>query len=162
MRESRRRLSTLLGNLPGMAYRCRNDRQWTMELVSEGCLGLTGFPAADVQGNRVVSYASLIHPDDQAMVWEEVQAAVRDGRLFQLTYRIATAQGDMRWVWEQGGAVGPAARRGRDPGRASSPTSATARRPRRICDRRAPGCSTSSKRSMTCWWSTTRTGDTST
>ncbi len=108
LRESRRRLGTLLGNLPGMAYRCRNDRQWTMELVSEGCLGLTGFPAADVQGNRVVSYASLIHPEDQAMVWDEVQAAVREGRLFQLTYRIATAQGEMRWVWEQGGAVSTA------------------------------------------------------
>jgi PAS domain S-box-containing protein len=108
LRESRRRLRTLLGNLPGMAYRCRNDREWTMELVSEGCLGLTGFPAADVQGNRVVSYASLIHPEDQAMVWDEVQAAVRQGRRFQLTYRIATAQGDMRWVWEQGSAVGTA------------------------------------------------------
>ncbi len=108
LRESRRRLSTLLGNLPGMAYRCRNDRPWTMELVSEGCLGLTGFPAADVQGNRVVSYASLIHPEDQAMVWDEVQAAVREGRLFQVTYRIATAQGEVRWVWEQGGAVGAA------------------------------------------------------
>ncbi|MBM3121093.1 MAG: PAS domain S-box protein, partial [Chloroflexi bacterium] len=105
LQESRRRLSTLLGNLPGMAYRCRNDPQWTMELVSEGCLELTGFPAVDLQANRVVSYASLIHPKDRELVWQAVQAAVEDGRRFQLSYRILTAEGGERWVWEQGGAV---------------------------------------------------------
>jgi len=103
LRESERRLSTLLGNLPGMAYRCRNDPDWTMEFVSHGCLALTGYQADDLLGNRTLSYASLIHPDDQAQVWREVQAAVKEGRPFQLTYRIATAQGGFRWVWEQGG-----------------------------------------------------------
>jgi PAS domain S-box-containing protein len=109
LRESRRWLSTLLGNLPGMAYRCRNDREWTMEFASEGCLGLTGYAAADLQGNRVISYASLIHPDDREAVWQDVQAGVRGGRSYKLTYRIITASGDTRWVWEQGGAVGAAA-----------------------------------------------------
>ena len=33
-RESERRLSALVSSLPGMAYRCRNDRKWTMEFVS--------------------------------------------------------------------------------------------------------------------------------
>ena len=109
LRESERRLSTLLGNLPGMAYRCRNDRQRTMEFVSDGCMGLTGFSAAELVGRRTVSYASLVHPDDQEPVWQEVQSAVREGRRFQVTYRIATAEGESLWVWEQGGAVGVAA-----------------------------------------------------
>ena len=34
--ESEHRMSALMSNLPGMAYRCRNDRNWTMQYVSEG------------------------------------------------------------------------------------------------------------------------------
>jgi PAS domain S-box-containing protein len=102
LRESQRALSTLLSNLPGMVYRCRNDRCWTIEFASDGCLGLTGYQAADLVGNRTVSFAQLVHPDDQALVWDAVQAAVRERRPYQLTYRIRTADGTEKWVWEQG------------------------------------------------------------
>ena len=38
LHESQQSLSALMSNLPGMAYRYRNDDQFTMEFVSEGCL----------------------------------------------------------------------------------------------------------------------------
>lgn len=102
LRESQRALATLMSNLPGMAYRCRNDREWTMEFASEGTLTLTGYQPADLVGNRVTSYAQLIHPDDQAPVWQAVQEAVRRREPYQITYRIRTAAGPHKWVWEQG------------------------------------------------------------
>ncbi len=105
LEESRRALATLMSNLPGMAYRCRNDEDWTMQFVSEGCFGLTGYSPDELVDNRVVAYGDLIHPDDAEMVWESVQVALRELRPFQFTYRIMTASGTSRWVWEQGQGV---------------------------------------------------------
>ncbi|MEJ5360383.1 MAG: PAS domain S-box protein [Desulfobacterales bacterium] len=106
--ESERRLATLLANLPGMAYRCRNDPSWTMEFVSEGCLELTGHPPEHLLRNNRVSYSDLIHPEDRRAVWVGVQEALARRSRFQLTYRLRTAQGEEKWVWEAGqGVFGP-------------------------------------------------------
>jgi PAS domain S-box-containing protein len=100
--ENRRRLFTLMSNIPGMAYRCRNDAQWSMEFVSDGARQLTGYSAEDLIENRTVAYGDLIHPDDRRAVWERVQEGLRTRRPFKLEYRIFTAQGEQKWVWEQG------------------------------------------------------------
>ncbi len=102
LEERQRALMTLLGNLPGMAYRCRNDRDWTMEFISEGSYPLTGYSPDDLIGNKVISYGDVIHPDDRDMVWESVQAGLKEKEHFQMNYRIVTADGRERWVWEQG------------------------------------------------------------
>ena len=105
VRESERMLSTLIGNLPGMAYRCLNDDNWTMEFISEGCHELTGYAPGDLIGNRTLSYNELIHPDDRRPAWDQVQQALAKHQLFQLVYRIQTATGSEKWVWEQGQGV---------------------------------------------------------
>jgi two-component system cell cycle sensor histidine kinase/response regulator CckA len=102
LRESDRALSTLMGNLPGMVYRCRYDAEWTMEFVSQGCRELTGYEPADLLGNRTISYGSLVHPDDHQKGLDQIDAAVRARLPFRLMYRIRTAGGRTKWVWEQG------------------------------------------------------------
>ena len=92
-RESQRALSTLMSNLPGMAYRCKNDRDRTLEFAGDGCVDLTGYAAADFVQNRKVSFGDLIHPDDRDKVWDDVQSALREKMPFHLTYRIATSLG---------------------------------------------------------------------
>ncbi len=102
LRESQRKLFTLFSNLPGMAYRCANDDPWTMEFVSEGCFALTGYRPADLVGN---SKLSLIVPLDREGVRRAVDDAVIRCRAFEVTYRIQTADGGEKWVWERGGGV---------------------------------------------------------
>ncbi len=46
--ESERKLSKLMGNLPGMAYRCLNDNLRTMNYVSAGCKWLTDYAAFEL------------------------------------------------------------------------------------------------------------------
>lgn len=100
--ESERRLSILMGNMPGMAYRCQNDPSWTMEFVSSGCYSLTGYPHEDLLANAVISYAAIIHPEDRQFVWDIIQTEIEKKRPYQLNYRIITARGEEKWVWEQG------------------------------------------------------------
>lgn len=95
----------LLSHLPGMAYRCRLDAEWTMEFVSQGSRQLTGFDPDDLKDNQVVSFGALIHPGDRERVEVAVREAVAQGRPFRLTYRIRRADGRQRWVWEQGSAI---------------------------------------------------------
>jgi signal transduction histidine kinase len=91
-----------MSNLRGMAYRCKYDRDRTLEFASHGCLDLTGYAAADFIRNKKVSFGELIHPEDRDKVWDDVQSAVREKRPFLLTFRITTATGNEKWVWEQG------------------------------------------------------------
>ena len=101
-KESERKLLTLLGNLQGMAYRCLDDREWTMLFLSEGCHKLTGYDPVDFIQHKSVAYNDLIHPDDRANVWKGVEQATARNKPFKLSYRIRTATGEEKWVYEQG------------------------------------------------------------
>ena len=103
LQEAQRTLKTLLTNLPGMAYRCKNDPNWTIEFISPSCQALTGYPPEKFIDTRQVSYGRhVILQEDQKRVWQEVQTALKNRQPFQLSYRIRTASGMVKWVWEQG------------------------------------------------------------
>jgi PAS domain S-box-containing protein len=105
LHESERRLYTLMSHLPGIAYRCKNDPQWTMEFISEGCLPLTGYSSEDIMYNRKLSFNDIIHPDDRQMIWDVVQENINLKKPYKLIYRIITSENEQKWVWEQGSGV---------------------------------------------------------
>ncbi len=105
LEEKERFLSTLLANIPGMVYRCKNHPDWPMEYLSEGCYAVTGYAPADLMGGGNRSYNSIIHPDDSSKIWQTIQDALENKSPFEITYRIIKASGEERWLWERGQAV---------------------------------------------------------
>lgn len=109
LRESQRRLDSLIRHLPGIVYRVRNDAKWTAEFMSEGTLAITGYPASDFlpsEGQMPrLSFGDLILPEDAAAVRESVHTALAQRRQFEITYRIRHANGGIRWLWERGAGV---------------------------------------------------------
>ena len=95
----------LLNHLPGMAYRCRNDRNWTMEFVSRGSVDLTGYAPDDFIQNKTLAFNDVIVPSYREMLWDEWQAALREHRKFEKEYEITARTGETKWVWEQGEGV---------------------------------------------------------
>jgi diguanylate cyclase (GGDEF)-like protein/PAS domain S-box-containing protein len=103
--DNARMLKTLLANVDGMVYRRRLDSDWTMEFVSQGCLRVTGYQAADILLNKKIAYDDLTLPDDRLWVREAIRCAITEFRSFDLEYRLLHADGSIRWVWERGTGV---------------------------------------------------------
>jgi len=100
--KSEKELSTLMDNLPGMAYSCLNDENWTMKFVSNGIVELTGYTPDEIIENKIISFNDIIHPDDREKVWNTVDSVLELKKQYQITYRIIAKNGDIKWVWEQG------------------------------------------------------------
>ncbi|MCQ8894277.1 MAG: PAS domain S-box protein [Methanolinea sp.] len=102
LEERGRFLSTLIANLPGFAYRCRNDRNWTMEYISDGCQEITGYAPSDFIGNATLAFNDIIRPDYRDLLWGIWQEVLKEKRTFEHEYPIITRSGETRWVWERG------------------------------------------------------------
>lgn len=100
--QMKQRFQTLIDNLPGVVYRCRNEPGWPMEFVGGDCESLTGYTAEQLESGDVQWEESLTHPDDKEKVRAEVAQALEAGEPFEVRYRIQTADGDQRWMWERG------------------------------------------------------------
>jgi diguanylate cyclase (GGDEF)-like protein/PAS domain S-box-containing protein len=102
LQATEQKLEGFISNLPGIAYRCKNDANWTMEFMSDGSYELTGYPSQYLYDNSTISYGDLIHPDDRSMIWETIQQSIKLQQNFRFTYRIKTADNQEKWVYEQG------------------------------------------------------------
>lgn len=105
LQQRERQLSTLMDNLPGMAYRCCYDEYWTMLFVSNGCRELTGYEPEELVNNARVSYAELIEEGGNEEILRAVESAIGNAEPFSIEYPLVRKDGRRIWVWERGRAV---------------------------------------------------------
>lgn len=105
LKESERSKSVLLSNLPGMAYRCRFDQDWTMLFASAGSTELTGYSPESLIHNRDLSFNELIDPKYRESLWREWEQITAHKLPFKFEYEITTKSGEQKWVLEMGEGV---------------------------------------------------------
>ncbi len=95
--ESERSKTVLLSHLPGMAYRCNYDPDWTMQFVSDGCVELTGYPPESLINNRDLSFNDIITPN--IAIFSRMSGTdTSSAAPFKYEYEITTISGKRKWV----------------------------------------------------------------
>ena len=88
-------LGSLLGLLPGAAYRALADEHWTALFVSKGIEDLTGDPPDEFTSRRL-SYNDIMLSEDRSATREAVLTALRERRMYDIEYRIRHKDGSAR------------------------------------------------------------------
>ena len=104
LRERERQLESLMGHLPGLAYRALADEHWTALFASKGVEDLTGYPADEFTSRRL-NYADIMLPEDRPATREAVFTALRERRMYEAEHRIRHKDGSVRWIWARGHGV---------------------------------------------------------
>jgi len=93
-------LGDLIGNLPGMVFRCLNDSDLTIIYASRGSFPFLGYSAVDLI--RKKAFRKIVNRHDQIRNKEVLKKLTPKSPRYRLIYRIRTAQGDEKWVQEEG------------------------------------------------------------
>jgi PAS domain S-box-containing protein len=103
-RRGEEQLRSLVRNIPGVAFRCRYDADWSMLFISDAVEALTGWPADDFLHGRI-SFGRIVHAGDAERIGAQVAQALETGESYALEYRLHTRDGGIRWVSETGRGV---------------------------------------------------------
>lgn len=99
LKENEEKFRSLIGNIPGAAYRCLDTEGWPMLFVSDAVYNITGYPASDfLLPNPVRHICDLYHEEHQ----ELLQFDADTNKTFSLEYRLVRSDGEIRWVLETG------------------------------------------------------------
>ena len=93
---------SILGQLPkGFAYRCLNDKNWTIVYASDGIEEITGFPVSDFFSGKI-TYDALMAPGENERVWPIIQDALAKRLPYENEHQIITRDGKTKWILARG------------------------------------------------------------
>lgn len=105
LKEAEDRQSRLIENIPGIVYKCKVDKNWTMLFMSQETRDITGYSSSDFLHNSKIAYSDIIHPEDKELVWKTISDSIAVSSNFIVEYRIITKDNRTKHVWEKGKVV---------------------------------------------------------
>ncbi len=105
-KESEDRFKTLVGNIPGVVYRCRMDGSFNASYISEEVNNLAGFPAsAFLKDEPVKPIMEIIHPDDRTDLKQKLFDSTNKDRPYDLASRVLRKDNSIRHIRIRGRAI---------------------------------------------------------
>lgn len=104
-RNAIRTLSSIIDRHAGFLYRNLNDRIYTVLFVTRGIERLLGYSPAEFMSKPGRNMASIIHPDDLAIMQTNVDRAVELKQNWDIEFRYVHRDGRIVWVHEVGSGV---------------------------------------------------------
>jgi CheY-like chemotaxis protein len=86
LQERTRQLETLIGNLPGIVYRCESDPWWDVDTLEGEVEQRTGYTAEAIKSGDISWDEDIIHPEDREPTRTTVQEGLADKGSFEVTY----------------------------------------------------------------------------
>ena len=98
---SERSKTLILSNLLGIVYSCKNDEDWTMTYISEGCFELTGYRPDELMDKPDISFHELIIPEYREKLFNKWRTEQDPAAKSRDEYPIRTKTGEVKWVREE-------------------------------------------------------------
>ncbi|HEY1089565.1 MAG TPA: PAS domain S-box protein, partial [Burkholderiaceae bacterium] len=104
LRNREAQYSTLIANIPGVAFRCEATPPTRLHFVSDRIEELTGWPAQAFTHDGH-SFDALMPPEDCSRIFKEIAQALAQDLPYTISYRITRRDGQERWISESGSGV---------------------------------------------------------
>ncbi len=105
LKETNRKIGTLMENLPGAAYSAEAKYPFNMKFLSSGVSNLTGYDASELILASDLDYRELIVEEHKEKILSYIAEYVKAEEDFQISYKIKSANGTFRWILENGKSV---------------------------------------------------------
>ncbi|WP_454063979.1 PAS domain S-box protein [Candidatus Nitrospira salsa] len=93
---------SILGQLPkGFAYRCLNNKSWSIIYASDGIKEVTGHSTSAFLSGEV-TYDTLMAPGENERVWPMIQDALAQHIPYENEHQIITKDGTRKWILARG------------------------------------------------------------
>ncbi|TAE54712.1 MAG: PAS domain S-box protein [Nostocales cyanobacterium] len=103
LEDSRNQLSTIINTLPGIVFSRSANYDWPIEKLSDGYLAIIGDCEQGVcEKYSDFDFRKFIFPEDVPKIFTAIETALNNHTTYEIEYRILTASGQEKWLWEKG------------------------------------------------------------